>query len=134
MFCSLIVIAIFTSSVAAQFPYAVISWSEPKSPTTNNVLIPTTFKLYAGLYQGIRMWDHGFTDSTDYDQEVMFWADLGDDFKIHVPWQVAYYVEAFLAVDSLNGDLWVVFSEVKVLHHGAGPGGVEGTITWKYWH
>lgn len=128
-------VVLSSSAVAqSQFPYAAISWSQPKSPTTNNVLIPTTFRVNAALYQGVRHWTHGFTDSTDYGREYMFWADLGSTFNPRIRWQVVYYVPAFIMRDSLNGDWWVVYSDFIVLNHGPGAGGVSGRIAWRYWH
>ena len=131
---ALVLVAIFASQAAAQFPYAEINWSQPKSPTTNNVLVPATFHLNAALVQGPRRWWHEFWDSTDYGREHLFWADLGTDFKTRVPWRVSYSVDAFLARDSLNGDLWVVYSDYGTLYHGPGAGGVSGEITWRYFH
>lgn len=129
---SLALVVLFASQAAAQFPYAEISWPKPKSPTTNNVLLPATFHLNAVLVQGARRWPHGFWDSTDYGREYLFWANLGTDFKTRVPWRVSYNVDAFLAEDPLNGNLWVVYSDYGTLYHGAGAGGVSGRITWRY--
>ena len=133
---SLVLAAMLVSYASAQspYPYAAIVWSQPKSPTTNNVLVPATFRLNAAMYQGVRRWTHGFSDSTDYGREYMFWADLGTNFKTRVPWQVVYYVSAFLARDPLNGQWWVVYSDFTTLNHGPGAGGVSGRITWRYWN
>jgi hypothetical protein len=132
----LALLMVFAAYAPAQspYPYAAIVWSQPKSPTTNNVLTPTTFNLRAALYQGVRRWSHGFTDSTDYGREVMFWADLGTNFNTNVPWQVVYTVDAFLAQDPLSGEFWVIYSDFTTLHHGPGAGGVSGRITWRYFH
>lgn len=136
LFVSLVVVAMLSSTAPAQspYPYAVLSWQKPKSPTTGNVLVATTFQVYAGLYQGVRSWPHGFTDSTDYGREYMFWANLGTNFNPRIRWQVVYYVPAFTMRDPLNGDWWVVYSDFNVLQHGPGAGGVSGRITWRYWH
>ena len=116
------------------YPYASIVWSQPRSPTTGNVLTPTTFTLNAALFQGVRSWSHGFSDSTDYGREYMFWADLGSQFNPRIPWQVVYVVNAFLMRDPINGNWWVVYSDYTTLNHGPGAGGVSGRITWRYWH
>lgn len=132
----LVLSIVFSSAAVAQspYPYAVLSWLQPKSPTTNNVLTPATFDVYAGLYQGVQRWTHGFTDSTDYGREYMFWADLGSNFNQSIRWQVVYYVPAFVMRDPINGDWWVVYSDFVTLQHGPGAGGVSGNITWRYWH
>jgi len=131
---SLVLAAMLVSNAAAQFPYAAIVWNQPRSPTTNNVLTPATFTLNAALYQSVNVWSHGFSDSTDYGREYMFWADLGTKFNPRTPWQVIFVVNAFLARDPVNGDWWVVFSDYTALNHGRGAGGVSGRITWRYWH
>lgn len=131
---SFLFVALFAASAAAQYPYAAIVWSQPRSPTTGNVLSPATFNLVAGLFQGVRVWDHGFTDSTDYGREYMWWADLGASFSLTRPWQVVYTVDPFIARDPVTGEYWLLYSDIDVLSHGPGTGGVSGRITWQYMH
>ncbi len=131
---SLLFVVLFSISAVAQYPYAAIVWSRPESPSTGNVLSPATFTLAAGLFQGVNVWDHGFSDSTDYGREYMWWADLGAKFSLTRPWQVVYEVAPFVARDPITGEFWIVYSDIDTLSHGPGVGGVSGRITWRYIH
>ena len=131
---SLLFVVLFSVQTIAQYPYAAIVWDRPESPTTGNVLSPATFTLHAGLLQGVNSWAHGFSDFTDYNRETMFWADLGEKFSLTRPWQVVFWVNPFLARDSVTGEYWMLYSDIDTLEHGPGTGGVSGRITWRYIH
>lgn len=124
-------LAFSTVAYAQPYAYAKISWIQPRSPITNNVLQPARFQVYALLAHGARAHPHGFSDSTDYGAEYLFWADV--DLG-RLPWRVIYYVAPFWAHDQLANQWWLIDGgPPATLMHGPGGGGVHGRIRWEYW-
>lgn len=128
---SVVLLVAFATVSRAQVAVCHLAWSQPQSPTTGNTLSPATFQVTAALVQGTNIWSHGFSDSTDYGRETMFWADIWQTWNPNLPWQVAYYVPGFDMTDPITGDRWRVYGQLQTLHN---PGGssytVSGNIAW----
>ena len=128
---TVVLLAVATVAHAQPFAYARITWPQPRSPTTDNVLRPAQFQVYAVLVHQNAAHQHGFRDTTDYGAEYMFWTnvDLGRS-----PWRVIYYVAPYWAWDQRANRWWLIDGgPPRALMHGPGGGGVRGRITWEYW-